>query len=212
MDRQMRGLVPMLLVLLTSAAQADPTDYFAIPIAKILKPGQFTLELVQTVEHFDADDRDNSTSFLSEFGITERIEAGIDFNSIDDDAVIEGDVKYQFRDPNRHDWGLASGLLDIGDEEADTFFYVTATRNIGKGSATAGAGSDGDVRAFFGASYPITDRLTTTGEFLTGERGFAQVTAAYKFTNSFTFAAWYQDFNESEVERIQAELIYQGQF
>jgi hypothetical protein len=199
-------------LLAATAAHADPTDYIAIPIAKILKPGQFNLELVQTLQQWDVADEELATSFLTEFGLTERIEAGIDFNSLDDDAVIEADIKYQFQDPTQHDWGLAAGAFGLLSDDTDPFVYVTATRNIGKGSATAGAGSDGDVRAFFGASYPITSRLTGTGEFFTGESGFALASLAYKVTDGFTVAAWYQDFNDSPVEQLQVDLIFQSEF
>jgi hypothetical protein len=53
-----------LLGALASPAAADPTDYIAVPTASILKPGQLNLELVQTAKHFDADGRENATSFL----------------------------------------------------------------------------------------------------------------------------------------------------
>jgi hypothetical protein len=199
-------------VLVAGTAHADPTDYIAVPIAKILKPKQFNLELVQTIEQWDAADEERATSFLTEFGITERLEAGIDFNSIDEDEVIEADVKYQFFSPNRNEWGLAAGAFDLFSDDVDSFFYVTATRNIGQASVTAGAGSNGDATAFFGASYPLTGNLTAIGEVFTDDSGFTLFGAAYKITDGFIVAAWYQNFNESPVEQLQVDLIVQSEF
>jgi hypothetical protein len=204
------------LAALTLAAagvvQADPTDYITVPTAEVLAPGRYNFELVQTLDWIDSD-RDEGTFLLSEFGITEQLEVGLDINSIGNDAFVEADIKYQLAAPSKNEWGLAVGALGIGGEEVDTFVYLSATRDIGKASVTAGAGSRGDVSAFFGASYPVTDRFKAIGEFFTDdESDFALAGAAYKLTDHLTAAAWYQDFNESEEERVQLDLIYQGRF
>jgi hypothetical protein len=197
---------------LASPAFADPTDYIAVPTASILKPAEVNLELLYTDEQSDADDRENATSLLTEFGITDKIEGGVDFNGIDGDENIEADIKYQFLDPAKNQWGFASGFTDLFSDDADSFFYVTATRQFSKGSVTAGAGTDGDARAFFGGSYPLGSSFTAIGEYFTGDEGFALVGASYKVNKNFTIASWYQDFNEEPRERLQIDLIYQHQF
>jgi hypothetical protein len=166
----------VLSALVTSPAFADPTDYISAPTANILKPAQVNLELLYT----EPEEGENTTSFLTEFGITDKIEAGVDFNSIDGDETIEADIKYLFLDPDKSTWGFASGFTKLFSDDMDPFFYVTATRQLGKGSFTAGAGTDGDARAFFGASYPLNSSLTAIGEYFTGDEGFALAGAAYK--------------------------------
>jgi hypothetical protein len=159
---------------LASPAFADLTDYIAVPTASILKPAEVNLELLYT----EPDEGESTTSFLTEFGITDKIEDGVDFNGIDGDENIEADIKYQFLDPDKNTWGFASGFTKLFSDDVDPFFYVTATRQFSKGSVTAGAGTDGDARAFFGGSYPLGSSLTAIGEYFTGDEGFALVGAA----------------------------------
>lgn len=83
---------------LASPAFADPTDYIAVPTASILKPAEVNLELL----YIEPDEGESTTSSLTEFGITDKIEAGVDFNGIDGDEKIEADIKYQFLDPDKN--------------------------------------------------------------------------------------------------------------
>lgn len=80
------------------------------------------------------------------------------------------------------------------------------------GSLTAGAGVVDDAVGFIGAKIPITQKIFATAEYLSGDTGSALVSATYEFSKSLSVAAWYQDLNDSPVEQIRLDLVYQGQF
>lgn len=203
-------LTPLLLAVHPAPAMADPTDYANVPTADILKPGRLRLQLVQTVKHFEVQDRSNATNVLTTFGLTERIEAGVDFNSLGDDEKVEADVKYQFADPDTQTWGFAAGATQLFKKNADPFLYATATRKFGSGSATLGVGSDGDARAFVGASYAVTSQINAIGEYMTGEQGFGLVGSRYSINQDFSVAGWYQAFHGTDAARLQVNLIYEA--
>lgn len=120
----------------------------------------------------------------TEVGITDRIEAGVDFDlSTDADPRVLFNGKYVFLKRAGGTQALAIGVCGVG-EHVKASPYLVGTQDFGflRGHV-GGIGVDGNTHWFVGADRAMTDHLTLMADYTSGDENFSSLGASYQFTD-----------------------------
>ena len=173
-----------ILVLAAAPCQACYSGLIIIPTADMVEPGKYAIE-----PQFDGSLAESSvdTRILnSQFGLSPRFEAGVDFDMSDDaDPRVLGNFKYLAAPGFKRAPAIALGVCNAGSRIRSSP-YAAATRDFGSLRGHLGfMHIEGSNRWFAGMDRALTDRLTLMADYTSGEENLASVGFNYQFEDEF---------------------------
>lgn len=176
----------MLVLALASDCQATAlyTGLIQIPTAECLKPGVYGLILQGNA---GAGDEDTTAVILdSQFGLTPRLEAGIDFDlGLGADSVLLGNVKYLFATDSEQTWGAALGVYTLSTALRSAA-YIVGSRYLDVGDVHLGlAHLNNGNQWFAGLNSTFLKRLTFMGDHISGEGNYSSLGVQYNVNTRF---------------------------
>jgi len=155
-----------------------------IPTADMVPAGEYGLE-----PQFDGSCEGGSvgTRILNtQFGITPRLDAGVDFDLSDDaDPRVLGNFKYLAVNGGTRSPAVALGVCNLGSNIRSSP-YVAATHGFGALRGHAGLMRiEGNNRWFIGADRNVTERLMLMADYVSGDENSSSVGFNYQFNDGF---------------------------
>lgn len=183
------GAMMLVLALVSHGrALALYTGLIQIPAAQVLPPGAYELILEVDVGAGD----NNSTAIIvdSQFGLTPRLEAGIDFDlGLGADSVLVGNLKYLFATNSKHTWGAALGVYTLSTALRSAE-YVVASRYLGGCDVHLGLMHVNNGNQWFaGLNSSFLKRLTFVGDHISGEGNYSSLGVQYNLNDRFNVLA-----------------------
>ncbi len=177
-------LVVLGLALAGQAAQACYSGLVIIPTADLVPEGEYALEA--QLDGAFSGDVDEVRIFNTQFGVTPRLELGLDFDlSEGADTCLLLNAKYLVVEGAEHRPAVALGLCNVGSGRKATP-YLVATHDFGLVRGHAGAISlEGTGRWFVGLDHAVNGRLTLMADYTNGSENAASVGCNYQFTDRF---------------------------
>lgn len=186
-----RCLLMLVFTLLFAAAVPSFACYSGltlIPTTDTVGANQYSIEF-QTDGNIPTPKAD--TYILNtEVGITDRIEAGVDFDlSQDADPRVFFNGKYVFAKRADGTQAMAIGVCNVG-EHLQASPYLVGTQDFGFARGHVGAiGVEGNTRWFVGADRAMTDQLTVMADYTSGDENYSSLGASYQMTERFGILA-----------------------
>ena len=180
----------MLVLALVSDRQAAAlyTGLIQIPAAQVLPPGAY--ELILEVDMGAGDNNTTAVIVDSQFGLTPRLDAGIDFDlGLGADSVLVGNLKYLFATDSKHTWGAALGVYTLSTALRSAE-YVVASRYLGGCDVHLGLMHLNNGNQWFaGLNSSFLKRLTFMGDHVSGQGNYSSVGVQYNFNDRFNVLA-----------------------
>jgi hypothetical protein len=199
-------------VLVELPAHPCYTGLVDIPTAEVIESGQCGLEL-----QFDgafARRRADTRIFNTEFGLNQRLEAGVDFDlSHDVQARTLLNAKYMLSTRGNHSPALAVGICNVGRNVKSTPYVVATQQFKVLRSHLGGVRIEGNHRWFIGADRAITDRLTLIADCTSGSENSSTAGASYQFNDRFGILAGVTFPNaRDEDARFTVHFVFSGPY
>jgi hypothetical protein len=204
------------VALAAGPAAAEPTSVYNVPVAEQVAFHEVSVQVQQDVIYLHGAAAPRTTSLLTEFGLSHRVEAGLDLNYLGGNENVEGDIKYRLVEPETHDWGLAIGVYNVGPETA-AFSYAVATSRtpparVKRPQYTFGVGSDGRFHALAGVTLLIATDLTAIMDWISAQGGAFAAGFTYRPGGRYLIAGGYQNTYGPDQEVIQFLVGYTRPF
>lgn len=180
--RFVTSMMVVLVGLMSVSAQACYTGLALIPTADVAQPGEYSIEL-----QFDgtfARGNEETRILNTEFGLTPRLEAGIDYDfSRDAENRTLLNAKYVVLTPGEHRPALAVGICNMG-QNLKSSPYAVGTRACGSARGHLGVVSiDGSGRWFAGVDKAVNMKLTLTADYTSGNENNSSIGLSYQFND-----------------------------
>jgi len=176
------------VTLATGMAHATYSGLLIIPTADLVAPGEYSagLELDGTF----AGHGDEWWALNAEFGVSPRLEAGLDLAlTADADTRVFMDAKYLLMPDKERSPAVAAGICNVGSH-LKAVPYLVASHDFGPMRAHAGVASiEGAGRWFVGADRPLSERLSVLGDYTNGSDNAASIAGYYQVTERFGITA-----------------------
>lgn len=167
-----------------SAAWAYPTDLNVVPTAETLKAGSVSVQWEMDSPGLPGDRR-STPLLLTQVGITDRLEAGIDFYDVGDSSRGYANAKFALLREKDGMPALAVGAWNLAEGvTAQPYLVATSTFGItGVHLGTLRAGGQWEGMAGIGLALGGGWRVQADG--LTGNGGYATLGASYTLANGW---------------------------
>ncbi len=203
------GVATIAFALLAVPAVACYSGLLLIPTADLVPEKTYSLEY-QTdgrIPHTAAD----TYLINTEFGITDRFEAGVDYDlDKDADTRVLFNGKLQLLPATDILPAVAVGGCEIGDK-LNGRYYLVATKDYSLARAHAGVQRvDGNNSWFVGADKAIDDKLAVQADYTSGDENFSSLSASYPITDTFSVMAGTQFPNAGGDTRFSLHFILTG--
>lgn len=187
---RLKLFIPMAAVVATAVlglAAPCPACYsglIIIPTADMVEPGKYAIE--PQLDGSLAESSIDTRILNSQFGLSPRLEAGVDFDLSDDaDPRVLGNLKYLAAPGSKRAAAIALGVCNMGSHIRSNP-YVVATHELGSLRGHFGVMRiEGNNRWFAGMDRAVTDRLTLMADYTSGEENLASVGFNYQFKDEF---------------------------
>lgn len=154
-------------------AEAFPTSSNVIPTADMLEAGQVRLE-VENDGYTRPFDSDSESFVLTQVGITNWLEVGVDAFDIDvaHDATLPVNAKLSLLSEREWVPALAVGAMDIVKGSSPSV-YAAVAKDFGPLRAHLGwLRSDKDDSLIAGADYSVSENLYVLSDWTSGPQGY----------------------------------------
>lgn len=176
------------VMLAAGVAQATYSGLLIIPTADLVAPGQCAagVELDGTF----AGHGDERWALNVEFGVSSRLEAGLDlYLTADPDSRVILDAKYLVTPDAERAPAVAVGICNVGTH-LKAVPYLVASHDFGPMRGHAGVASmQGAGRWFVGVDRPLSERLWVQGDYTNGSENAASIAGYYQLTEQFGITA-----------------------
>lgn len=187
---RLKLFIPMAAVVATAVlglAAPCPACYsglIIIPTADMVEPGKYAIE--PQLDGSLAESSIDTRILNSQFGLSPRLEAGVDFDLSDDaDPRVLGNLKYLAAPGSKRAAAIALGVCNMGSHIRSNP-YVVATHELGSLRGHFGVMRiEGNNRWFAGMDRAVTDRLTLMADYTSGDENFSSVGFDYQFKDEF---------------------------
>lgn len=212
MTHPRHGLVLLVAILVLAATVPGVACYsglMLIPTTDTVGAKQFGVEF--QVDGSIPTPKADTYILNTEVGITDRIEAGVDFDlSKDAEPRVLFNGKYVLLKRAGGTQALAIGVCGVG-EHVKASPYLVGTQYFGFVRGHLGAiGVDGKTRWFVGADRAMTDKLTLMADYTSGDENFSSLGASYQFTDHVGLLAGAQFPNEGGDTLFTVHLVING--
>ncbi len=155
-------------------ALAYPTSLDLIPTADVLDRGVARFEVEADGAHTpftgDAD-----VYLLAQYGLTGRLEVGVDCFGLAGGSRLQPNAKWQFVPEGRGVPAMAVGVTDLGRMGVFSQWYLALAKDVGPVRLHAGCLTDNAFRGLFGVEYPVTDHTEVLADWITGADGYSSL-------------------------------------
>lgn len=165
------------LLMLSAAALAYPGGLNLIPTTDVLAANSFRLG-------YEADGPDQPfdtgyTEYIySQFGVTDRLEVGLDVYDVDGASMEYFNAKYLLTSENGSTPAVAAGTMLVGSDSKPSF-YAVGSRSCMGGRLHFGVQNQSDrTWGLFGVDYPISEQFFLLADYQTG-RGLYHTVGIY---------------------------------
>ena len=177
-------MVAAAILVLAAPCLACYSGLIIIPTADMVEPGKYAIE-----PQFDgalAGPSVDTRIVNSQFGLSPRLEAGVDFDLSDDaEPRVLGNFKYLVAPGSKRAPAIALGVWNAGSRIRSSL-YVAATRDYGSLRGHFGVMHiEGNNCWFVGADRALTDRITLMADYTSGKENFSSVGFNYQFKDDF---------------------------
>jgi hypothetical protein len=147
----------------------------------------------------------------TEYGFTDRIEAGVDFDmSVDADPRALLNTKYVFAKRVDERQAMAIGTCSVANNFKSNP-YIVGMNDFGFARLHAGVMRiDGKNRWFAGTDRAINDRLTFMADYTYGDENFSSAGFNYQYSDAFGMLAGAQFPNEGGDTLFTLHLVFTG--
>lgn len=149
----------------------------------------------------------------TEFGLSDRFEAGVDFDlSADADPTYLLNAKYVVLKRNDGAQAVAAGICNVG-RHLESSPYLVGTQSFGAVRGHLGAiGSDGKARWFAGADYALTKQLILLADYISGDENLSSLGISQQFTDNIGLLAGAQFPNTAGDTLFTVHLVINGAY
>jgi hypothetical protein len=209
--RMMCGLWALALLMVTLPAQACYSGLLLIPTADLTPPGTCVLDL-------QADgpvpDRHVDLKLINtEFGLTDRLEAGIDFDvskNADTDAILN--AKYVLATYHGGAGAVAVGVCNMGNRlKANPYLVASQDLKALRGHAGIIRIEKHD-RWFVGADTAVTEKVTLMGDYINGKGNYSSAGVNYAISDRLAVLGGLEFPNDGGATRFTVQLVITGAF
>jgi hypothetical protein len=163
--------VLLLLPAVGPRAFAYPTSLLIMPTADVLEHGWLRLEAES-----DGDptpfSRGSEQLFYTQFGLTSRLEAGLDVVGLGAEPRCELNAKWQVIPESGRCPAAAVGLLDMTRSSALSEWYVVLSKSAGSLRLRGGLLADDATRGMVGVEHWPGERAGLMAEWVTGPHAY----------------------------------------
>ncbi len=162
-----RALVCASLAAIAWTAGACPTALNVIPTAEVIGAGAYNLQ-AESVSQSTPLDSESTWSVLSQVGLAESVEVGVDFADFDEASRLNVDAKWQFFADEDRALALAVGALDL-TRDPDREYYLAGTAGMTERlSLTAGVLTGDATRGMLGLKYEAGPLTAVQADWVSG--------------------------------------------
>lgn len=202
------------LVLAAPVAFAEPTNIIRMPTGDVRDRGEIMFGATgeYNIDSDSDDETDIGLALLSGFGLTDRIEVGLNIYEADDDPEIRGDIAYQFIQRPSDEGGFAAkvGLDRIGRWE-ETLVYAAGTYRTGDAGLTAGLGYQDDELGFLaGGEVILNPRWGAFAEYNSTGGDEARIGGRYFVRPNLVASVYYARENDGDREAVGVSIRARG--
>ncbi len=197
------------LLVFTLPARACYSGLLLIPTAETVPAGEYSLDL-----QLDGDatvPEVNTYLLNTEFGLNDRVEAGIDY-LFSGDAGERLMVNAKYLAYSAETRAVALGIYNLGGDRK-MIPYVTALQDLGAVRGHLGAQrNDGKIRWFVGVDRAVNDRLTLLADYISGDENAASLGVSYAINDRWSVCPGLVFPNEDSATSFTVHLVYGGQY
>ena len=208
----MRNMVALCLLALATAASACPTMLNLVPTADVVGRGGYSLGL-ELDGHATPFSEGAELWAMTDFGVTDRLEVGVDVADATSRASWFVDAKWQVVPEAHGAPAVAVGVLDMVHLRDEGAWYAVASKNV-PGSPlrlTAGFQRDDRSRGLLGGQYAVNDAVTLYADWTTGPETYATLGVGRSLTDGVSVLAYYARSNTSrEDDFVGLNLCFSG--
>ncbi len=162
----------MFLLLQSPSLFAFPTSENLIPTADMLEPGQVRIELENDAysKLFEGDLSENY--FLTQVGVTERLEVGVDAYDFSHDGGYALNGKFLLAPETDGTPAFAVGVMDVAEGSSPTTYSVATKTWGGLRGHLGGWHTGGNNFLMAGSDYEVNDDLYLMTDWTSGSEGY----------------------------------------
>jgi opacity protein-like surface antigen len=199
-------LISAAVLVLSQAAQALPKVLLWVPSTDMVGAGTMHLEFESDAQKQPFADGYEMYVY-SQYGITDRLEVGVDLFDIEHDKDTYFNAKYLVTNESEKLPAIAVGVLDIGKGD-DPSYYVVGSRTYDKVRYTFGAeGCKDTAYGLIGLELTLNPQFTFLTDYMSGHNGYSSVGLQYNPTKDLSLKLYYSYSNAKE---LRADNNYVG--
>jgi hypothetical protein len=185
-----RALLLAASLLAPCLVAASPTGLNLVPTADVVGSECFSVEL-EAVGHATPFAAGGERALLTEFGLNDRIEVGLDRLLSHGTKRTCLDAKAQLLRREQGDLAVAAGVTDLTRwDGTSSVWYLVGTRDFGPTRATLGLQRDGQYRTLVGFARSLTDSLCLQADWVTGRDGCAALGLVFELPGDWEVLAF----------------------
>lgn len=197
------------LILICKPAGACFNGLIIIPTADIVQRGGFSVEMQVdgTLKNY----RTDTTLFNSQFGISNNLEAGIDYDaSSGATSRFLLNAKYMFARTKDSSWRAAIGTCGAAEHSHHSPYFVV-TRDCKSFRLHMGEMLvEKNLRGFVGFDHSFNDKLAIYADYSAGSDHYSSVGLNYQMTKNFSVLSGIMFPNTGSGARYSVHFVFTG--